>query len=158
MCSTSCCCQQLKREPVQTMSSAEAQQQLQHATCPLLRFSALASSHFSGHTFVQTKHSCRWTAPPLRCYKDPWQVKWEPQHKRKATQAAAASGRAALIRSSLHGAGSSRVWPIVVPPGLSAAEVKQRLARWDDEEKFDKMTEAFGTFMIHVVPVRFVCW
>jgi hypothetical protein len=81
-------------------------------------------------------------------------VKWEPQHKRKATQAAAASGRAALIRSNLHGAGSSRIWPDVVPPGLPAAEKKKALARWDDEEKHDKITEAFGTFMINVVPVR----
>jgi hypothetical protein len=32
--------------------------------------------------------------------------------------------------------------------------VKQRLAAWDEEERFDKITEAFGTFMIHVVPVR----
>jgi hypothetical protein len=26
------------------------------------------------------------------------------------------------------------------------------LARWDDEEKLDKVTEAFGTFMIKAVP------
>jgi hypothetical protein len=58
-----------------------------------------------------------------RCYKDPWQVKWEPQHKRKAIAAATASGKAALTRSNLHSAGSSRIWRDIVPPGVPPAQV-----------------------------------
>ncbi|KAF6256770.1 hypothetical protein COO60DRAFT_1640463 [Scenedesmus sp. NREL 46B-D3] len=70
-----------------------------------------------------------------RCYKDPWQVKWEPQHRQKATAAAAASARAALARSNLLGASSSRVWPDIAPAGLPAgqAATSDQLLRWMEE-------------------------
>lgn len=88
-----------------------------------------------------------------RCYKDPWQVKWEPQHQRTAGHVATASARAALNRSNLHSAGNSRIWRDITPSDVSAAQAKQLLETWDEQEKYDKMTEAFGNFMIHVVPV-----
>ncbi|WIA39191.1 hypothetical protein OEZ86_005316 [Tetradesmus obliquus] len=95
-----------------------------------------------------------------KCYKNPWQVKWEPQHKRTASHVATASARAALNRSNLHSAGSSRIWRDITPPGVSPAQAKQGLETWDAQEKYDKMTEAFGNFMIHVAatPDQLLQW
>lgn len=108
----------------------------------------------------------------LRCFKDPWQVKYEPQHKERALRLVNAalknstnnsgSGGGSSRRggraggSSDGGSSSSRIWPDVKPPPdlLTAYQKKELLATLQWQRSLDELTASFARYMLGVVKVR----